>query len=544
MYRRLSVKYASPPTTPNKPMFVRPLSAVSSAPAAAAAVWRQWYWRSPFPLIITRNPFTSPRPPCPFTWSESRSTDRPRPLHLSAGLMKTPDAEPPVKRRKSLECERSGGGVQPSPKRSAPRERREPSPHSATDAAFPLPSGRLSPRLDGTGIKTELKRQWEDLTESRASISVGPFDFSVMSYNILSQELLLSNPYLYKHCNPRVLEWRHRFPNLIHELEQHAADIMCLQEVQEDHYQKQIKPSLEQLGYHCEYKRRTGRKLDGCMVAFKKSHFTLLSSHPVEFFRHGISILDRDNVGLIVVLKPVGASGSERNVCVVTTHLLYNPRRGDIKLAQLALLLAEISRVARQDDGTTCPILLCGDFNSVPASPLYTFITDSKLEYAGMPIGKVSGQEESPRGQRILTSPLWPSSLGISQLCQYEAQTNEPDVKESGQQGSKKGLNSTSIEHSFKLTSAYSHYLKESGRREITTCHSRTAITVDYIFYSPAQRDESGFTECSAAPQRGLQLLSRLALVSEAELREVNGLPNQCHSSDHLPLIARFRLHS
>lgn len=46
-----------------------------------------------------------------------------------------------------------------------------------------------------------------------------------------------------------------------------------------------------------------------------------------------------------------------------------------------------------------------------------------------------------------------------------------------------------SIEHSLKLTSAYSHYLKESGQPEITTCHSRTAITVDYIFYSAALGD-------------------------------------------------------
>lgn len=46
-----------------------------------------------------------------------------------------------------------------------------------------------------------------------------------------------------------------------------------------------------------------------------------------------------------------------------------------------------------------------------------------------------------------------------------------------------------SIEHCLKLTSAYSHYLKESGHPEITTCHSRTAITVDYIFYSAALGD-------------------------------------------------------
>lgn len=75
---------------------------------------------------------------------------------------------------------------------------------------------------------TELKRQWEELTDSSVA-SVAPFDFSVMSYNILSQELLLSNPYLYKHCNPRVLEWRHRFTNLINELERHAADVRDFQ---------------------------------------------------------------------------------------------------------------------------------------------------------------------------------------------------------------------------------------------------------------------------------------------------------------------------
>uniref|UniRef100_A0A8B9JX30 Angel homolog 2 (Drosophila) n=1 Tax=Astyanax mexicanus TaxID=7994 RepID=A0A8B9JX30_ASTMX len=215
-----------------------------------------------------------------------------------------------------------------------------------------------------------------------------------MSYNILSQELLLSNAYLYKHCNPRILEWRHRFTNIIKELcytcYHYDVDIiMCLQEVQEDHYQKQIKPTLESLGYHCEYKRRTGRKPDGCAVVFRRDRFSLLSCHPVEYFRQGIPLLDRDNVGLILLLQPVDPSGSACSICVANTHLLYNPRRGDIKLSQLAMLLAEISRVARLADGGSCPVLLCGDFNSVPQSPLYRFIKESKLEYVGMPIGKV-----------------------------------------------------------------------------------------------------------------------------------------------------------
>lgn len=46
-----------------------------------------------------------------------------------------------------------------------------------------------------------------------------------MSYNILSQELLQDNAYLYRHCDPDVLPWDHRLPNLLAEIKQHDADV-------------------------------------------------------------------------------------------------------------------------------------------------------------------------------------------------------------------------------------------------------------------------------------------------------------------------------
>lgn len=128
-------------------MFVRPLSAVGSAPTA---VWRQWYWRTSSPPIVTRNPF---RPPCVFPWTELPSSYQLRHLHHSPALMKHSDSEPPFKRRKSLESEHSGKGVQPSPKCSASRERREYTPewlHHIRDV--PLPPGILSPS-PGTEVK-------------------------------------------------------------------------------------------------------------------------------------------------------------------------------------------------------------------------------------------------------------------------------------------------------------------------------------------------------------------------------------------------------
>lgn len=47
------------------------------------------------------------------------------------------------------------------------------------------------------------------------------------------------------------------------------------------------------------------------------------------------------------------------------------------------------------------------------------------------------------------------------------------------------------IEHNLKLQSSYRHRLMPDGRPEITTCHSRTALTVDYILYSSGTHTHS-----------------------------------------------------
>ncbi|CAG5883257.1 unnamed protein product [Menidia menidia] len=411
-------------------------------------------------------------------------------------------------------------------------------------------------------VSTALRRRWTWCSTQPEPPGVdGGFEFSVMTYNILSQELLRDNAYLYRHCHPAHLPWEYRLPNLLTEIQQHAADILCLQEVQQDHYEAQIKPALQALGYQCEFKKRTGKKPDGCAVSFKTSRFSLLSSKPVEFFRGGDALLDRDNVGLILLLQPTGDPPGDPPgdpsscVCVANTHLLYNPHRGDVKLAQLAILLAEIGRVSRLPDGSSRPVLLCGDLNSSPQSPLYSFLTRGRLEYKGLRIGMVSGQEillsGGSRGQRRLQSPIWSPKLGISRRCRYESKrpkftpagpppavsdptVQDPDPGEPDGPSRWKEFR-WSIEHGLSLRSAYGHRLEPEGRPEITTCHSRTAQTVDYILYSP----DSG---ASLPGGRGLQLLGRLSLVSQLELEEVNSLPNQHHSSDHLPLLVRFRL--
>lgn len=49
--------------------------------------------------------------------------------------------------------------------------------------------------------------------------------FTVMSYNVLAQELLTQHPYLYRLHNPQALQWEVRWSNLMQEITKHDADV-------------------------------------------------------------------------------------------------------------------------------------------------------------------------------------------------------------------------------------------------------------------------------------------------------------------------------
>ncbi|MGH0183449.1 UNVERIFIED_CONTAM: hypothetical protein FKN15_012147 [Acipenser sinensis] len=187
-------------------------------------------------------------------------------------------------------------------------------------------------------------------------------------------------------------------------------------------------------GYDCAYKRRTGSKTDGCAVCYQRTKFSVVAVSLVEYFRPDTELLDRDNVGLVVLLQPMMteglAGGGQRSkvgpICIANTHLLFNPRRGDVKLTQLSIMMAEIDRMIDpwQEQGRSCPVLLCGDFNSVPNMPLYQFVRTGQLHYQGLPTWMISGQEDCSYKpyQRKLYAPLWPNRLGITDSCRYVTQ--------------------------------------------------------------------------------------------------------------------------
>lgn len=75
-----------------------------------------------------------------------------------------------------------------------------------------------------------LWRDWEDLSVQpyvleQVSKNIPLFEFRVMSYNILAQDLVEQGLDLYLHCHPDILNWNYRLPNLLQEIQHWDPDV-------------------------------------------------------------------------------------------------------------------------------------------------------------------------------------------------------------------------------------------------------------------------------------------------------------------------------
>ena len=109
----------------------------------------------------------------------------------------------------------------------------------------------------------------------------------MVTYNILAD--IYATQQIFPYCPKWALSWRYRRVQILKELEQYDADIICLQEVQQDHFQQFLLPSLSRHGYDGVYKPKTREalgpvgKIDGCATLYRREKFTLIETHDIEF---------------------------------------------------------------------------------------------------------------------------------------------------------------------------------------------------------------------------------------------------------------------
>ncbi|KAH9737651.1 Endonuclease/exonuclease/phosphatase family protein expressed [Citrus sinensis] len=315
--------------------------------------------------------------------------------------------------------------------------------------------------------------------------------FSVLSYNILSDVYATSESYSY--CPSWALSWAYRRQNLLREIIGYRADIVCLQEVYNGN----------------------PHTIDGCATFFRRDRFSHVKKYEVEFNKAAQSLTDailpsaqkknalnrlvKDNVALIVVLEAkfsnqgADTPGKRQLLCVANTHVNVHQELKDVKLWQVHTLLKGLEKIAASAD---IPMLVCGDFNSVPGSAPHALLAMGKVE------------------------PVHPD-LAVDPLTILRPHTK--------------------LTHQLPLVSAYSSFARigvglgmEHQRRRMdpttneplfTHCTRDFIGTLDYIFYTADS----------------LSVESLLELLDEDSLRKDTALPSPEWSSDHIALLAEFR---
>jgi protein angel len=95
---------------------------------------------------------------------------------------------------------------------------------------------------------------------------------------------------------------------------------------------------------------------------------------------------DRPNVAILALLKD---KVNQHHVLVINTHLLFNNRRGDIKLLQIQSILAAARTIINGLGAANVSLVWTGDFNLIPNSPIYDYLRTGCLNVSTADIKKV-----------------------------------------------------------------------------------------------------------------------------------------------------------
>ncbi|KAI9343966.1 Endonuclease/exonuclease/phosphatase [Obelidium mucronatum] len=264
------------------------------------------------------------------------------------------------------------------------------------------------------------EREWISCVENDSGLTEGSNAFTVLCYNTLCDKY--ATPQTYAYTPSWALAWDYRKELIFHEIINYNADIVCLQEMEtiqfEEYFQEQFLQVSDYEGVFWpksrartmgEYERRG---VDGCATFFRSTKFRLVEKHTIEFQQIAMQrpelrrtedvfnrVMVKDNIGLITILESKAAPHYQ--LIVVNTHLHWDPSDSDVKLVQTAMLLEELNKIIAQyaphtppgsnKQSTTNqhpPILMCGDFNSLPGSGVHQLLSTGSVPRDHSDFGK------------------------------------------------------------------------------------------------------------------------------------------------------------
>ncbi|XP_047266038.1 carbon catabolite repressor protein 4 homolog 3 isoform X4 [Capsicum annuum] len=273
---------------------------------------------------------------------------------------------------------------------------------------------------------------------------------------------------------------------------------------------------LETAGYLGAYKRRTGGSVDGCAMFWKADKFQLLEGESIEFRQYGL----RDNVAQLSVFEMREAQS--RRLVVGNIHVLYNPSRGDVKLGQIRFLSSKAHILSEKWDHV--PIVLAGDYNSTPQSPIYKFLSSSEqLNLMLHNRKELSGQRRCHPSQ-VLGLRRERGSLFVLMDRFFNSRWSEEEMNVAiGAPRSHIAMHPLKLNSSYAIVKGSLTTRDDGGEPLATSYHSKFLGTVDYLWYSD-----------------GLTPTKVLDTLPVNVLKKTGGLPYKKLGSDHLALVSEF----
>ncbi|KAI9922567.1 hypothetical protein PsorP6_000090 [Peronosclerospora sorghi] len=348
---------------------------------------------------------------------------------------------------------------------------------------------------------------------------------TVVQLNILASNLATRNhfPYVVESS----LNWENRKVALLRQLDALDADVLCLEELSD--YWTFFKPELQYRGYESVYVKRPSihvsnwsgeKKRDGCGIFYKKDKFELEEFEAVNYHD------PHDRVAVLALLK---MRHFAQFVLVGCTHLWWNANKVNQQLAELFEFEEEVIRMTSDvkdkyerdlietlTGPNRVPIVLCGDFNNSPESPIYEYMENSFMQK--------------------------PNLEGVSEIFRSAYAFYKPNALASALEHSEESLQSLKFEEGKKAEPPH------------TTVNFRRCWTIDYIWYSKSSLVPSRILEIPTESQLRAEdgpvnwfnrlsisdSLNRSGRLPSGLHGNYNGIPNSVFGSDHVPLMAEF----
>ncbi|XP_976374.3 2',5'-phosphodiesterase 12 [Tribolium castaneum] len=223
--------------------------------------------------------------------------------------------------------------------------------------------------------------------------------FRFVSYNILSNRYVDNEQFSY--CPPQFLAIDYRKQLVAKELSGYNSDIFCLQEVDQFAYNYYYKNLFKNKNYHSFYYRKGNKIPEGLACFYNKTRFKRVDDHQIIYsqeysykknhYKYLRPIIESNALLKDCFMKQLtslqvtvlNVNNSNRNVFIIVanTHLYYHPDAELVRVLQISMATTYLSLLHKHynKDGNTVRVILCGDFNSVPTSTVYEFLTKGNL---------------------------------------------------------------------------------------------------------------------------------------------------------------------